>query len=623
MDDVTVLTNIECIPILVPICQRWYQWAGQTLNLQKSHILSKSTNRSHTLAAQAALRGGLVVTGDTLSQLPVEWGIVSLGIPLGTPEFVRRKLDEKFQEIYELRSLWSKIRLQQDKFLLLRNSIFHKVTYLTRSLGPMHLKDWSEKMDALLIDMACETGGLNYNRAYNVLSDTGRKNLWRQLQLGTNFGGIGLTSTWTTALSGYLGMVALFFEQKLPDVFDFVEEAYDLDLCDDSCPGGFMVESLRCIVRAMNDQGISKNSFIHLVEVSTEESDKFTIRDFKRAKSSMTQSSLTKSISVQLANQLVDSCLRDLESANVSAQVKQECAIRLDSIRVARGAEAATVFTKLPTHSQRVLDNETFQTMFHLRFNLQPGDVFEIGCACPHCQSEIEVSNGLCEGLLARFPARHLATCKSNNVSAARNAPHNAVVNLIKDLFDRYTRYTTMKEVVIGTTDNKRMDLLISDGKSTTAIDVTTVDDTVPSFETQRAGVVNTLIESVGEVDCDGLLIHCRITPGLGCSLAEKRKMDKYRGLCDRLGYEFTPFAVELGGGLGQLGLNFITSIRDDSLMRPGLSAKNFRYLLRTAISFELAKFVHVGLKEAIRSTSQKVVKQHLRLGSRSSNRCG
>ena len=126
-----------------------------------------------------------------------EPGIIVLGSPIGSHEFVHEQIKKKIEKIQELTQLLPNIKDPHSEFVLLRSCFsLPKVVFLARSTDPTHHQDLWAGFDDLIRDT------LNH-----ILGSAINNQQWAQAQLPVAMGGLGLRGAVDHSAGAYVSSV--------------------------------------------------------------------------------------------------------------------------------------------------------------------------------------------------------------------------------------------------------------------------------------------------------------------------------------------------------------------------------------------------------------------------------
>ena len=126
-----------------------------------------------------------------------EPGVTLLGSPIGSHQFVKEKIEQKIQNIYELTQLLPNIRDPHSEFVLLRSCFsLPKIVFLMRSTDPTHHQNLWATFDSLIRDTLT-----------HILGSAVDAKQWAQAQLPVAMGGLGLRGAVDHCAGAYISSV--------------------------------------------------------------------------------------------------------------------------------------------------------------------------------------------------------------------------------------------------------------------------------------------------------------------------------------------------------------------------------------------------------------------------------
>ena len=136
---------------------------------------------------------------------PLLYGSESLGIPIGSPEYIANWLNEKLAQLEADWQVITSIQHKQSEWILLYYVLRSKVNYLLRALHPTETKLFAEKVDYLLKRALEDITGMTINE----------HTTWNRARLPLSKGGLGIGFSSDQAITAYLGSVL--------DVTDYIQ----------------------------------------------------------------------------------------------------------------------------------------------------------------------------------------------------------------------------------------------------------------------------------------------------------------------------------------------------------------------------------------------------------------
>ena len=175
LDDGTIMARVDAG---VAACRTFIAECAPH-NLFPANHKCLTYSRTPALAASAAEALQFTHSAD---------GVVVVGTPIGSDEFVRAHASSKADKAIELTGIMLDLPLAaQDKMLLLRMSLSRRLAHLTRTVSFDTVGGAIEKLDAAVEIAACDIGGIDHE-------DLGIIATW-QLHAPLRHGGIGLHTT--------------------------------------------------------------------------------------------------------------------------------------------------------------------------------------------------------------------------------------------------------------------------------------------------------------------------------------------------------------------------------------------------------------------------------------------
>lgn len=132
-----------------------------------------------------------VMEGEERAAATLIRGIVFLGIPTGTNEFVRAWLTSKLQEENNWDKLWE-MDDTQSAWVIFSKSINNKFNYLCRSINPTLLIEYAQAISEML-----------RNCLEHIIRNKIHDRAWLQTQLAVKTGGLGVKNIEDECIAGY------------------------------------------------------------------------------------------------------------------------------------------------------------------------------------------------------------------------------------------------------------------------------------------------------------------------------------------------------------------------------------------------------------------------------------
>lgn len=213
-DDTNIVTDIHTAAAVMATVEHEFSQVGLSVNKSKCELYT----RADVPESLECVFSDMKVARD---------GLVVLGSPLGTTEFIREKVESRLEEYCMGMDLLPKLEHPQAAFKLLRDSINRRAEFLARTVPAGICGDLFVQFDARLWETTCRI--MDFDRL-GPAAHSRVANAHCQAFLPVRHAGLGLRSIWRVNSYAFLGsaMDTAFMLRRDPRVrafFDTVDSA--------------------------------------------------------------------------------------------------------------------------------------------------------------------------------------------------------------------------------------------------------------------------------------------------------------------------------------------------------------------------------------------------------------
>ena len=135
-----------------------------------------------------------------VEQFDEKYGVKVLGSYIGSPEFIKNKLEQKLATLQEEAEKIISCENIQQRYIFFRYCFDQKINHILRTTGLSLTEEFAEKFDEMKKKILCSIlGQFDYTTLPN--------SVWIQSCLPTNHGGLGLDDSSRTRFAAYLGSI--------------------------------------------------------------------------------------------------------------------------------------------------------------------------------------------------------------------------------------------------------------------------------------------------------------------------------------------------------------------------------------------------------------------------------